>query len=185
MPFHFYPDYDQKAGVKLANLDEKLTYLKGRTDKILVKPLEEVFRIRGCNRAIWDLNIGVCTLICEGISGLSTYYCGSGRGDKFKNFVKDYLYPNDPKKAGYANLFWEEVRCSLSHGLYIQRASIETDHSKHFSVVEDRLILDLETLFTEFKTSCAAFFNDISNRKSSALVEMFESRFDEVFPGLV
>jgi hypothetical protein len=35
--------------------------------------------------------VGVTTLICRGISALSTYYKGSRRGDKFRDYVRDFM----------------------------------------------------------------------------------------------
>jgi hypothetical protein len=184
--YHYYPDHDQQKGVKLRTLDEKVLYLAGRMNKILIKPIEEIFKIRTTNTLIWDLNVSVCTLICEGISGLSTYYHGSGNGCKFRNFVEDYLYPSHQDKKARAYLLWHGVRCSLSHGFYIRQAWIETDKSKHYSLgLNGRLIIDLETFFDEFKLAVDAFLSDVLKRKSVTLVKNFESRFDKVFPKLV
>jgi len=184
--YYYYPDYDQQQGVKLRNLDEKVSYLAGRMNKILIKPLEEIFKIRTTNSLIWDLNVSVCTLICEGISGLSTYYRGSGDGCKFRNFVEDYLYPSHPDKKTRASLLWHGVRCSLSHGFYIRQAWIESDKSKHYSLgLNGRPIIDLKILFDEFKLGVHAFLSDVLKRKSPTLVKNFERRFDKVFPELV
>ena len=186
MGYHYYPDYDQLQGVKLKTLDDKVSYLAGRMNKILLNPLEEIFKIRVTNRVIWDLNVAVCTLICEGISGLSSYYFGRHDGDKFKNFVEDYLYPSHPDKKARASLLWHGVRCSLSHGLYIRKAWIETDKSKHFCAgLNNRPVIDLESFFTEFKSATNNFLSDVSNRKTAKLAENFESRFNKVFPELV
>jgi hypothetical protein len=184
--YHYYPDYDQAQGVILQTLDEKVSYLQGRMDKILITPLEEVFRIRGSNKVLWDLNISVCTLICEGISGLSSYYSGKNNGDRFKSFVEKYLYPSHPQSKKRAGLLWHGVRCTLSHGFYIRSALIETDESKHFQTgLNGKTILDLETFFNEFKTASAAFLSDVVQRTSTNLAQCFESRFDKVFPELV
>jgi hypothetical protein len=186
MKYHYYPDYDKGKGVKLRSLDEKVSYLAGRMNKILIKPIEEIFRIRTTNSLIWDLNVSVCTLICEGLSGLSTYYYGSGYGCKFKNFVEDYLYPSHPDKTSRASLLWHRVRCSLSHGFYIQQAWLETDKSMHYSLgLNGRLIIDLETFFDEFKLAVDAFLSDVLRKKSATLATNFESRFDKVFRELV
>jgi hypothetical protein len=186
MKYHYYPDYDQLQGVKLKTLDDKVAYLAGRMNKILINPLEEIFKIRITNKVIWDLNVSVCTLICEGISGLSSYYSGSADGGKFKNFVADYLYPSHPDRKARASLLWHGVRCSLSHGFYIRKAWIETDKSKHFCPgLNNRPVIDLESFFAEFKSAANNFLSDVSNRKSPKLGRNFENRFNKVFPELV
>ncbi len=155
-------------------------------DKILISPLEEVLRIRGSNKVLWNLNISVCTLICEGISGLSSYSFGQNDGDRFKRFVEKYLYPSHPQRKTRAGILWHGVRCSLSHGFYIRSAWIETDKSKHFETgLNGKTILDLETFFNEFKTGSATFLSDVIQRTSTNLLQCFEIRFDKVFPELV
>ena len=83
-------------------------------------------------------------------------------------------------------MLWHGVRCSLSHGFYIRQAWIESDKSKHYSLgLNGRPIIDLETLFDEFKLAVHSFLSDVLKRKSPTLVKNFERRFDKVFPELV
>ncbi len=184
--YTYYPDYDQAAGVLLKDLDEKVNYLACRMNLILINPLKEFFRIRAKNSKIFDLNLGTCTLICEGISGLSTYYKGDGDGGKFKNFVKDYVYPSHPKKEERADLLWRDVRCCLTHGFYIRHARIEDDKSKHYMPDSNkRIIIDLETFFKEFGLAVDRFLSDVRKGKSAVLVTNFEDRFNKVFRVIV
>lgn len=183
----YYPDYDSQNGVRLSTAAEKISYLEGRTEKILLNPLREVLRLRKQNQSIWDLNICVATLICEGISGLSIYTAtGKERGKPFMRFVRDFLYPKDVRKKAFSKVLWDNVRCSLCHGLYIEGGWIETAASKHFMVGPGgKLILDLESFFNDFEVGAKRFFRELKASRSRQMISIFESRFNKIFSLLI
>lgn len=186
----YYPDYDSQRGVHLKTTREKIRYLEGRINKILINPIEEIFTIRKNNEIIWNLNLGIFTLICEGISGLSTYYYKGfqkGRGEQFKNFMKDFMYKSDKTKQEYIDKIWFKFRRSLPHGFFIEGGCIETNPSEHFHYQKkhDKLTIDLETFFTEFKDSFKEFISILNEGKDSTLISFFEYRFNITFPEII
>jgi hypothetical protein len=130
----YYLDYDSDHGLKLNSIEEKIDYLEGRIKRIFINPIEWFFCIRKTDSTIWELNMGICILICEGITGLSTYLCKAEDEELFKCFIEEYMYPNDSQKKNHATVLWRHVRCQLSHGFHIHRAKIETDSKMHFVI---------------------------------------------------
>jgi len=183
----YYPDYDAKKGVKLKTIDEKIDYLQSRILKILINPLKELLSVRQNSNKHWDLNIGIVTLICEGLSGLSTYYKGKGKGTKFQNYVNDFMSSEFKKNPYLAKILWKKFRCALSHGFYIECCAIETNPHKYidYDQAKDKLSLDLVSFYKDFESSFWSFIKRLKKQENKEFRKIFKTRFDKVFPSLV
>ncbi len=182
----YYSDYDSDSGVKLLSTDAKIDYLEKRINKILISPIQAFFSFRKPDSPIWDLNMGICALICEGITGLSTYADKGTDYERIKSFFEKFMYPHDSGKSTYTELIWQDVRCQLSHGFHIRKARIETDPTKHFTLdSKHRLIIDLESFFDDFKKGCHLYFSTLKQTSSQKLRYFFEERFNDIFSDLV
>lgn len=186
----YYPDYDKVNGIKLTNIDEKIDYLEGRINLILIKPIKDFFNLRK-KRDLWHLNLGICTLICDGISGLCTFYYKYGSkkkpyGTQFKNFIIEFVYPSNSQNQEYAELLWHKFRCSLSHGFILEGGNIETGSSKHldYDTKHKKLILDLESYFNDFQFGCNNFFSKL-RKKDPKTIDFFQERFDKKFSAII
>ena len=60
----YYSGLDNLSGISDA---DKIAWFRGRLDKVVQRPLREVRALGQVNEAIWDLNLGVVTIICSAI----------------------------------------------------------------------------------------------------------------------
>jgi hypothetical protein len=96
--------YSGLDNLSKADAQTKIEWFRGRFRKVIVRPLMAVKRIGVRDQAIWDLNLGVVTIICSAIEALGSFYC-PGAKDKtaFNEFVTAFMEPGTrtrPQAAG-------------------------------------------------------------------------------------
>jgi len=73
---------------------EKADWLRRRFETVVINPLREVERLGRSNQAIWDLNLGVVTIICAAIEALGSFYQPDKKDrEAFPAFVHDFMDP--------------------------------------------------------------------------------------------
>lgn len=190
----YYHLVDAKNGVRLQNTDEKINWLEGRIQKIIIRPVDEFFALRDTNEKIRDLNLAVLGILCDGIASLSEFLpkpkVKSDKGvakQRFKNFVTHYLYPHLKQRHQYANKLWDSFRSSMAHGFLIHRGTIEDDPCIHFQYDSKRALLriHLKSFFDEFKEGSRRFFEASRNTNDQQLRQALDATFNKFFDELV
>src|SRR5438309_8773742 len=89
--FTYYSGLDNLSGISDA---DKITWFRGKLEKVVNRPLREVRTLGPTNEAVWDLNLGVVTIICSAIEALGSFYSpGAKDQDAFIRFVSDFMDP--------------------------------------------------------------------------------------------
>lgn len=163
---------------------EKILWLKGRINQVLIEPVEMMKRHWAEDTAIRCLNLGVMTLLCSGIEALSNFYTDVGDGGKrFRRFVERYMNTEfksvDPYGKKYSSYLWDYFRCGLAHGFTIERGGILEYTDKYFRYDQTRgLGIDLWMFFEDFKRAFHQYIEDVKKTpKNSPLRTHFRNRF--------
>jgi hypothetical protein len=165
--------------------EQKIRWFRRRFSKVIVRPLQAVARIGINKEAIWDLNLGVVTIICQAIEALGSFNAPGVKDHiAFDNFVSTFMHADFRKKTvngeTYAEILYGKFRCGLAHGFSIEGHEITTRPSQF--IEEDangHLSIDLWTLFRELRNAFEAFMQQVETNKSAK--KRFIDRFDAVF----
>jgi hypothetical protein len=164
---------------------EKIAWFKGRFEKVVVRPLRAVKAIGVDNPDIWDLNLGVVTIICCAIEAVGSFYAPE-QNDRiaFDRFVCEFMDPAFRKKpAGrtrtYAQILYDQFRSGLAHGFSIVGHEVATRPAEY--IVDDNgyVSLDLWTLFEDMENGfgrCLDVVASVEETKAN-----FLKRFDDLF----
>lgn len=97
-----------------ASDDERIRWFNNRFRKVIVRPLEAVKRIGPDVPAIWDLNLGVVTIICSAIEALGSFYT-PGERDKiaFDRFVTKFMNPIYQQRSPATGRTYAEILYGL------------------------------------------------------------------------
>lgn len=173
---------------KLKTAGEKISWIEGRINQVLIHPLEELRKVWQENKEIQCLNLGIMTLLCSGIEALSNFYLQIGdSGKKFKKFVENYMNAEfrmkDPSGKKYSSFLWDDFRCGLAHGFSIEKGGILEETNRYIRFDDKKgLGIDLWFFFEDFKHAVATFMNDVRKAsKNSMLRNNFLARFDKLF----
>jgi hypothetical protein len=164
---------------------EKVDWFRRRFDKIVIEPLREVQRLGSRNPRIWDLNLGVVTIICAAIEALGSF----NEPDKkdrvaFPQFVHDFMdEAYQQRVAGsaktYADVLYSQFRCGLAHGLTIEGHEVTTRPTRYLREDEGCVSLDLWSLFDDMRRASARYLTKVNTHRPTR--DRFLRRFDKLF----
>ena len=179
----FYSGLDDVSGM---TPNEKVDWFKGRFSKIVVGPLDEVRKLGNTNQRIWDLNLGVVTIICSAIEALSSFYApGTGTDkQKFVSFVEEFMDPvyrttSPGAEKKHSEILYTKFRCGLAHGMSIEGHEVASRPQQYLSDDNGYVSIDLWGLFEDLKKAFDAYINRVSADEEAK--EAFLRRFREVF----
>ena len=176
--------YSGLDDLSAASIEQKIRWFRGRFRKVVSRPLREVQRLGPRNQAIWDLNLGVVTIICSAIEALGSFYSPGVKDEKaFDAFVKAFMDPiYQLKSAGgetYAKILYGYFRCGLAHGLTIEGHEVATRPGKYITDDRGYVSIDLWSLFRDMERARDRYIEEVeTNRDTRA---RFISRFDKLF----
>jgi hypothetical protein len=166
--------------------EENVDWFEKRFLKTIVDPLEEVRKIGKKNTKIWDLNLGVVTLICCAIEALSNFHAPQVKTNKakFVGFVEEFMYSNYRKESGssgkkYSEILYEKYRCGLAHGLTIEGHEVATRPKEYLKDINGYVSIDLWTLFKDLKNAFHKYLKVV--RRDNRVRSKFILRFNEIF----
>jgi len=178
----YYSGIDDLSGM---SPKEKADWLRRRFVKVVIKPLREVERLGRSNPAIWDLNLGVVTIICVAIQALGSFY-EPDKKDRvaFPEFVHKFMDPQyrqhvTGSKKTYGHVLYEQFRCGLAHGLTIEGHEITTRPRRYLRDDSGYVSIDLWTLFEDMRRALDRYLTKVHTDK--AVRERFLRRFDKLF----
>lgn len=174
-------------------IDEKISWLEGRFNKTVFVPLEEVRRMGRENNKIWDLNIGVVTLICCAIEALGSFCnpqpdsneLGRNSEDRYRfvRFVEEYMDKRYREVTSgdekLSEILYGKFRCGLAHGLTIEGHEVADRPREYITNKNGYISIDLWTLFKDFKQAFKIYIE--KTKTDEKLKEKFESRFNDIF----
>ena len=77
---------------------------------------------------------------------------------------------------------WKNLRNALTHGLTINKGSIENLGNKKFRELKKGIVhIHSEKLYIDFKNALQNYFNDLRRKKDTILTKNFERRFKRIF----
>lgn len=164
---------------------QKAAWFRGRFDKIVIRPLRGVRVLGDSNEAIWDLNIGVVTIICAAIEALGSFYEPDFKDRKaFPAFVHQFMNPIYKQmvtgsKKTYANLLYEQFRCGLAHGLTIEGHEITTRPHQYIKDDNGYVSIDLWSLFDDMRRASQRYLTKVLTDRD--VQDRFVRRFDKLF----
>jgi hypothetical protein len=167
-----------------ADAPKKIAWFRGRFKKVIVRPLMAVKRIGVHDQAIWDLNLGVVTIICSAIEALGSFY-SPGAKDKaaFNEFVTAFMEPVYQGKSAsgmtYAEILYGQFRCGMAHGFTIEGHEVATRPGNYIVDDDGYVSIDLWTLFDDMRRAFDRFINEVERNKRTRA--RFIERFDKVF----
>jgi len=168
--------------------EEKIAWLEGRINQVLIKPIEELKKIWHDNPEIRSLNLGVMTLLCCGIEALSNFYLQKGEsGKKFKKFIERYMSSEfrkkDPLGKKYSSILWDEFRCGLTHSFSIEKGGILEGTSQYVRFDDTKgLGIDLWCFFDDVKKAISSYMLDVKREQQTNIVRQnFLIRFNLLF----
>lgn len=167
---------------------EKVAWFRGRFDKIIIRPLQEVRAVGPANERLWDLNLGVVTIICSAVEALGSFYLPTERSDrvKFIRFVEDFMNPRYRESSTtlgetYATILYEKFRCGLAHGLSIEGHEVATRPAEYISDEKGYISIDLWSLFEDMEQALEVYLAAVA--ADASVRGRFTSRFNEIFVG--
>jgi hypothetical protein len=178
----FYSGLDDLSA---ASVPEKIAWLRARFDKVVSRPLGEVRRIGADNQAIWDLNLGVVTIICSAIEALGSFYSPGVRDETaFDNFVIAFMNPiyqqqSPSGRRTYAKILYAQFRCGLAHGLSIEGHEVTTRPGTYVVDEKGYVSIDLWTLFDDMEGARTRYLTQVESDNDTR--DRFIRRFDELF----
>jgi hypothetical protein len=114
-----YTYYSGLDDVSSMSTIQKLEWLEQRFRKVIGLPLQEVRNLGPSNQAIWDLNLGVVTIICSAIEALGSFYRPGVKDEvAFQEFVADFMNPKYRERSTdrgrtFAEILYGQFRCGL------------------------------------------------------------------------
>jgi hypothetical protein len=164
---------------------DRIAWFAGRLDKTVVRPLRAVRAIGADNPDIWDLNLGVVTIICCAIEALGSFYAPTSKDRiAFDQFVCEFMNPifkttpaGQPRR--YAQILYDQFRSGLAHGFTIVGHEIATRPGEY--IVDDNgyISIDLWTLFEDMEAAFGRYLEAVDS--DAELRARFLTRFDNVF----
>ena len=93
--------YSGLDNLSSADAQAKIEWFRGRFRKVIVRPLLAVKRIGVKDQAIWDLNLGVVTIVCSAIEALGSFYSPEGNKTTRARFIErfDKVFVSPHKKS--------------------------------------------------------------------------------------
>ena len=164
---------------------DRIEWFEGRFDKTIIRPLRAVRRIGVDNPEIWDLNLGVVTIICSAIQAVGSFYSpGSKDRVAFVRFVCDFMNPvlrltASGRNRSYAEILYDQFRSGLAHGFSIIGHEVATRPSEY--IVDDNgyVSIDLWTLFEDLESGFSSYTKVLLS--DAGVRASFLNRFDDVF----
>lgn len=178
----YYSGLDDLASM---SAEQKIAWFNGRFEKVVVRPLRAVKSIGRDNPDIWDLNLGVVTIICCAIEALGGFYAPNKKDRvAFDQFVCDFMnakFRETPagQKRRYAQILYDQFRSGLAHGFSIVGHEIATRPTEY--VVDDNgyVSIDLWTLFEDMEAGCHRYLDVVRSDDDSRA--NFLKQFDSLF----
>ncbi len=164
---------------------EKIAWFKSRFEKVVVRPLRAVRVIGVDNPDIWDLNLGVVTIICCAIEAVGSFHTPK-EPDRiaFDRFVSEFMDPMFRKgPAGrtrtYAQILYDQFRSGLAHGFSIVGHEVATRPNEY--IVDDNgyVSVDLWTLFEDMERGVGRYLDAVASDEHARA--RFIRRFDDLF----
>jgi len=158
--FTYYSGLDNLSGVSDAG---KIAWFAGRVEKVINRPLREVRALGQTNEAIWDLNLGVVTIICSAIEALGSFYSPDAKDrDAFIRFVTDFMDPVYRRTAAnssnsYAEILYGQFRCGLAHGFSIEGHEVATRPGTYILDQNGYVSIDLWGLFDDMERASSSY----------------------------
>ncbi|SRR6266496_1589056 len=180
--FTYYSGLDNPSGISDA---DKIAWFRGRLEKVVHRPLREVRALGATNEAIWDLNLGVVTIICSVIEALGSFYSPDVKDhDAFIRFVTDFMdpvYGQTSAKSGrsYAEILYGQFRCGLAHGLSIEGHEVATRPATYILDQNGYVSIDLWNLFDDVERASNEYLVRLESDTSTRAD--FLKRFDRIF----
>ena len=164
---------------------DKIAWFSGRFEKVIVRPLRAVRLLGPVNPEIWDLNLGVVTIVCSAIQALSSFYSPRQKDRvAFVRFVNDFMNPKFQEQAAcrtrtYAQILYDQFRSGLAHGFSIVGHEVATRPTEY--IVDDRgyVSIDLWTLFEDLERAFVRYLGALNSDEATRVD--FLRRFDDVF----
>ena len=178
----YYSGIDDLASM---SEQEKIAWFKGRFEKVVVRPLRAVRSIGTDNPDIWDLNLGVVTIICCAIEALGSFKTPQEKDRvAFDQFVCGFMNPKFRETpAGrtrrYAQILYDQFRSGLAHGFSIVGHEIATRPTEY--IVDDNgyVSIDLWTLFEDMEAGFYKYLDEVASDDESKAT--FLKQFDSLF----
>jgi hypothetical protein len=181
-------DYTYYAGlddVSSMSFTSKLQWFENRFNKVVSQPLHEVRHIGRSNQAIWDLNLGIVTIICSVIEALGSFYRPDIKDElAFQAFVTDFMNPrykdqSQDRNRTYAEILYGQFRCGLAHGFTIEGHEVVTRPDEYIVDEGGYVSIDLWTLFEDLEQAFQAYASRV--RTDAGVAANFEARFEWLF----
>jgi hypothetical protein len=200
--FSLFKDYLHRSG-KASSLeklpyDQKVKYLEKRAKLILLNPLEELAHLEKSSMTNKYHLLNIVTLVCCGIEALGHYLLPDQKiqGNKkkrtenreyFKIFVSQFMSGKLQRvckhtQKTYSHYIWKYFRNGLAHGFCVERGGIERKRPFFtYYQKKDRLIVDVDLLFEDFKQAFGKFFEKLESEGSNGTYgKTFEDRFKKL-----
>jgi hypothetical protein len=177
--------YSGLDDVSSMSVGDKLAWFEGRFEKIVSRPLREVRQLGPSNEALWDLNLGVVTIICSAIEALGSFFQpGVNDAVAFRAFVIEFMNPkyreqSQDRSRTYAEILYGQFRCGLAHGFSIEGHEIATRPSEYIFDDGGYISIDLWTLLEDLEQAFREYVSRV--RSDPAVQSDFERRFNEIF----
>lgn len=167
-----------------ASVPTKIAWFRHRFRKVVVRPLMAVKRIGLRDEAIWDLNLGVVTIICSAIEALGSFYSPSVKDKKaFNDFVTAFMDPIYQQKSAngstFADILYGQFRCGMAHGFTIEGHEVATRPGQYVVDDDGYVSIDLWSLFNDMRRAFDRFISKVESDKS--VRARFIARFDKMF----
>jgi hypothetical protein len=178
----FYAGLDDLSGFSDA---QKIAWFRVRLEKVVFRPLREVRALGPTNDAIWDLNLGVVTIICSAVEAMGSFYSPGIRDqDAFIRWVTDFMDPiyrqaSAASGRSYADILYGQFRCGLAHGLSIEGHEIATRPGTYLLDQNGYVSIDLWTLFEDAVTASERYLATVE--ADTSMQKEFIKRFDQIF----
>lgn len=180
--FYAGPGMDDLSGLTPV---DKSRWLRGRFEKVVVKPLRAIKRIGAKDEAVWDLNLGVVSIICSAIEALGSFYRPDLTDhESFREFVYDFMAPEYQQAVPgltrtIGDVLYGDFRCGLSHGFTIEGHEIATRPSRYIKATSGYVSIDLWSLFDDLCRAFGRYITAVGTDPDTRA--RFLVRFDRLF----